>query len=259
MEDRLARRVFCKKGRIKGLFIVLFSMRLHRFIRDVDLSVHRLVISDRATTNQLLNVFRLVVGDRFVVCDGKESEAVVEILEVDSMIVVEIIERHSVKTESAIRVVLYCAVLKRENFEWVVQKATECGVTEVIPVVTERTVKLGVRLDRLQTIAREAAEQCGRGVVPVIHEPTSFKEALSHSFVNGMNIAFEIGAKTLERDFRRTGVSSVGIFIGPEGGWNDDEMEQLRVAGYHVAGLGPRVLRAETAAIVASFMITSYD
>lgn len=229
-------------------------MRLHRFILDVDLSQARLTVSDREVTNQILNVFRMAAGDSFVVCDGKGTEATVEIVEADKIVVVDVGERRAVDAESATRTILYCALLKRENFELVVQKATECGVAEIVPVVTSRTVKLGAKLDRLQKIAREAAEQSGRGIVPVVHEPMSLKAAVAHAAGNAANIAFEIGAPTITP----SRAASTGLFVGPEGGWDDAEVEQLRAAGYHVAGLGPRVLRAETAAIVASFIVTSY-
>lgn len=229
-------------------------MRLHRFILDVDLSERRLTVSDREVTNQVINVFRMGAGDSFVICDGKGQEATVEIAEADTVLVVDVGEQRAVDAESATRTILYCAMLKRENFELVVQKATECGVAEIVPVVTARTVKLGAKLDRLQKIAREAAEQSGRGIVPVVHEPMSLKAAIAHAAGNASNVAFEIGAPALVP----SRAASTGVFVGPEGGWDDGEVDLLRGAGYHVAGLGPRVLRAETAAIVASFIVTSY-
>jgi len=165
------------------------SMRLHRFILDLDLADDRLVISDFETINQIRNVLRLEVGDRFVVCDGKGKEATVQIFtgplgpsERDAPkgagnILVDVLDRRDVASESSARVTLYCAVLKRENFELVVQKVTECGIAAIVPIISTRTVKLGVKLERLEKIAREASEQSGRGVIPEILGPIPLKDA----------------------------------------------------------------------------------
>jgi 16S rRNA (uracil1498-N3)-methyltransferase len=242
-------------------------MRLHRFILNLDLSADRLEITDREAANQILNVFRMQLGDRFVVCDGKGREATVEIAGKESKgsqeskgsmakVIVSVIDRREVQTESAVKTVLHCAVLKRENFELVVQKATECGVARIVPLVTQRTVKLSVRLDRLQKIAKEAAEQSGRGVVPEIVQPMPLKDAIMQAKENGMNVLFEPGFPAFKPSKPLMPFKPLGLFIGPEGGWDDSEVEQLRAAGYDVAGLGPRILRAETAAIVAVFLAT---
>ncbi len=237
-------------------------MRLHRFILGLDLTADRVAIVDRETTNQILNVFRLTIGDTFVVCDGKGTEATARIIGADKVIEAELSDRRTVRVESASRVLLYCAMLKRENFELVVQKATECGVAEIVPIVTERTVKLGARLDRLQKIAREAAEQSGRGIVPIIHEPIPLTAAILHAKLNAVNVLFEPNAEPFHpsQPLQPSKPSQpLGLFIGPEGGWDTSEVERLRAEGYHVASLGPRILRAETAAIVAVFLATGIE
>lgn len=229
-------------------------MRLHRFILDADLSADRITLADRETTNQVRNVLRMGAGDRFVVCDGKGKEATVQIVSAEASVVADVLDRRDVATESAARVTLYCAVLKRENFELVVQKATECGAARIVPIVSARTIKLGVKRDRLEKIAREAAEQSGRGIVPEITEPMSLKAAVIHAKDNAANVVFEPGAPSFDPSTLRPSNLPLGLFIGPEGGWDDAEVEQLRAAGYHVASIGPRVLRAETAAIVATYL-----
>lgn len=230
-------------------------MRLHRFILDLDLSADQLVISDRETTNQVRNVFRMEAGDPFIVCDGKGTEATVQVVSDEGTIVANVIDRKAVDTESSAKVSLYCAVLKRENFELAVQKAVECGVSAIIPVISSRTVKLGVKIDRLQKIAREACEQSGRGIIPEISEPMSLRLAIVHAKSNADNFLFEPGSP----DFQKPSVPSgtTGLFIGPEGGWDPAELELMRAASFTPANLGPRILRAETAAIVATFTATS--
>lgn len=228
---------------------------MHRFILvGTDVSSDRIVVSDREAVHQMRNVFRLGEGDAFVACDGKGTDAVLEIERASlSSVEARVRERRSSVGEPSVRVTLYCSVLKREHFELVVQKATECGVAAIVPIVSARTVRLGTRADRLEKIAREAAEQCGRGVVPGILEPMSLREAVEHARGNAANIFFEPGMPAF--DAAAIGASaSAGLFIGPEGGWEPDEVAALRAAGFHAAGLGPRILRAETAAIVAVFL-----
>ena len=193
-------------------------------------------------------------GDPFIVCDGKGMEATVQVVSDDKTIVAKVIDRRAVDTESKNKVTLYCAVLKRENFELVVQKAVECGVAAIVPVISSRTIKLGVKLDRLQKIATEACEQSGRGIVPEIVEPMSLRLAIVHAKSNSTNFLFEPGSP----DFPGTSVPSgtTGLFIGPEGGWDPAELDLMRAANFTAANLGPRILRAETAAIVATFMAT---
>ena len=236
-------------------------MRLHRFILDLDLSADQIVISDREATNQIRNVFRMEAGDPFIVCDGKGTEATVQVVSDDQTIVAKVVDRRAVDTESATRVTLYCAVLKRENFELVVQKAVECGVAAIVPVISSRTVKLGVKLDRLQKIATEACEQSGRGIVPEIVEPMSLRLAIVHAKQNATNFLFEPGSPKfpISLPCRQAGnfqFPSIGLFIGPEGGWDPAELDLMRAANFTAASLGPRILRAETAAIVATFMTT---
>ncbi len=234
-------------------------MRLHRFILDLDLSTDQLGISDREATNQIRNVFRMEAGDPFVVCDGKGMEATVQVISDDKTIVAKVVDRRSVDTESATKVTLYCAVLKRENFELVVQKAVECGVAAIVPVISSRTVKLGVKLDRLQKIATEACEQSGRGIVPEIVEPMSLRLAIVHAKSNATNFLFEPGSPAFQpsQTSQPLQPSSTGLFIGPEGGWDPAELDLMRAASFTAANLGPRILRAETAAIVATFLATS--
>lgn len=171
----------------------------------------------------------------------------------------------SVDTEAAVHVTLYCAILKRENFEWVVQKTTELGVRRIVPLITDRTVKTGIRLDRLISIAREASEQSGRGVIPEISKPMEFDQALSETKQYAQNLFFHT-SRTGKEDSDREATSqkpkakrSIGLWIGPEGGWSDDEVTAATQANIRISSLGPRILRAETAAVAACVLLTLID
>ena len=154
-------------------------MRLHRFIGDFDLKKGNLSITDGDFLNQARNVLRLKIGDRFILSDGKgkEAEGILEGLDKKSALV-HISNRSENKNEPERKVVLYCALIKRENFEWVAQKATEVGVSTIVPLISERTVKLNLKKERLGKIIKEAAEQSGRTVVPSLSDPMDFNDAL---------------------------------------------------------------------------------
>ena len=158
--------------------------------------------------------------------------------------------------ESPLRIVLALPPLKGDHMETVIQKATELGVAEVRPVVTARTdaagrpALQGSRQERWEKVASGAAEQCGRAVVPVIH-PTATLDALLAVPFEGRRILFleTPGQPPLGAAGPRP--SSAVALVGPAGGWEPAEAARIQAAGFEAAGLGPRILRAETAAIAA--------
>jgi 16S rRNA (uracil1498-N3)-methyltransferase len=123
-------------------------------------------------------------------------------------------------------------------------------------MITKRTVKGGLREDRLERIVREAAEQSGRGRVPIITPILDFKEAITRALTVGEDNYF-FHTDATERPLFAGASGKIGLFVGPEGGWTETEIEEAREAGVHFVTLGPRILRGETAAIVASFLATS--
>ena len=228
-------------------------MRPHRFIGNFDLSKKELSISNADFVNQARNVLRLKTGDELILCDGKMNEAVAKILLLaKDKAELEILEIIKNKNESENHVNLYCSILKKENFELAVQKAVEVGVKEIIPIITARTVKLGLNHERLNKIIKEAAEQSGRGVLPKLDEAIIFDEALKLAKENDLNLFFQVGYPPLGHSMSK--FKKVGVFIGPEGGWEEEEIEKAQSNGFTIVGLGKTVLRAETAAIVASYL-----
>ncbi|MFA6429823.1 MAG: RsmE family RNA methyltransferase [Patescibacteria group bacterium] len=227
-------------------------MKIHRFITAQPISAGRFVLEDRAMVHQIVDVLRLHVDERVVFADGKGNEAEGTVVACDKHAVeVDLDEVHQNTNEPTRGVTLYVAVVKREHMEWIVQKATEVGVREIVPLVTTRTVKTGLRLDRLQVIAREAAELCGRATVPVIHEPQLFAEALISAKKNAMNMAFERGGTKMGSSLLP---ATVGVFVGPEGGWTEQELASMREQDFQFQSLGSLTLRAETAATIAAYL-----
>lgn len=228
-------------------------MKIHRFIGSFDLAGPEVEITDPENIKQIKAVLRLTVGDLLTLSDGVGIEAKVKILELGkNKIICEVLETKK-QEDRGRKVSLYLSILKKENFELAVQKAVECGVANIIPVITERTVKTGLNTERLEKIIREASEQSGRNMVPKIFETMSFSEALEHGKSSDEKIIFHLTGKeyTPPKNIGLPYVSS--IFVGPEGGFTESEAELAKSSGYTVASLGQLTLRGETAAIVATY------
>jgi 16S rRNA (uracil1498-N3)-methyltransferase len=226
-------------------------MRLHRFFLDIDLTRSPVTVGDADVCHQMHRVLRLEAGNSVIVADGRGAEAQARIAKIDAKTVtLEFGAPRPVAAEPARAVTLFCAVLKRENMEWVIQKATEAGAKHIVPVLTGRTVKTGVKTDRLLKIAREAAEQSGRGAVPTVAEPVPFERALE--LAPPRNIFLDFGGD--ERWSEQLRAESIGCWVGPEGGWTDEERAAAKQAGFVIGSLGALTLRAETAAVVATYL-----
>jgi len=232
-------------------------MKNHRFISEFNLREKELSIFDREILNQVRNVLRLKSGSQIILADGRANEALAEITEFGrDYLRVKLLQKEINDKEPDRKVILYCSILKRENFELVAQKATEVGVSEIIPLICEHTVKIGFKKERLQKIIKEAAEQSGRGIVPIIYEPMGFSEAVKQAQQNGQNFLFDASGENLAKsDFARFKQKTVGVFIGPEGGWSSFEMDLVRQREFKIASLGKLTFRAETAAVVASYLV----
>ena len=235
-------------------------MRINRFfIEGVDLNIGgKIRINDPEILNQVRNVLRFKMGDEFMVCDGRLNEARVRLARFDkNSFEVEVLDISKNQNEPARRVILYCSILKKENFGLVAQKATEIGISEIVPIITERTVKLSLNMERLQKIVREAAEQSGRGIVPTLHEPVDFPIAVRHrmsdSYGSSVNIFLDQSG-VLFSSLRATNHGLLTtIWVGPEGGWIQDELELATKKGFFVVSFGHLTFRAETAAICGVF------
>jgi 16S rRNA (uracil1498-N3)-methyltransferase len=202
--------------------------------------------------HQLSRVLRLRDGDEVIVLDGAGIQARCRLTRGATML--EVLERGPSGGEPRHRLTVCQALLKGDGLERVVQQGTELGVATFRLITTERVVAREIserRLERLRAIAREATEQSERGIVPSVEAPIPFERAL------------EPGAVLL---FERAGVAHPGlgqiepppsIIIGPEGGFTPDEVAAAERGGVRLAGLGPRILRAESVAIAAAAVILS--
>lgn len=234
-------------------------MKVHRFISNFNFDKKISAITDKEIYNQIKNVLRLRSGEKIILGDGHGREALAEITDfLKHGVGINILKVEESRAEPEMKPVLYAAVLKKENFELVAAKAVEAGVAEIIPVVTAKTVKTNLRIDRLEKIVREAAEQSGRGILPTLGKIMNFREAMRHAEGNDSNLFFEIYAPRFEQRKLAIDVSrKVGFWIGPEGGWDEEEIKMAEEKNFQIVSLGKLTLRAETAAIVAAYLVAS--
>jgi 16S rRNA (uracil1498-N3)-methyltransferase len=205
---------------------------------------------DRSQANYLGNVMRLNLGGELLLFDGQSGEWLAKVAKAGRKTMTLVVERKTREPETIPDLWLAFAPVKRAQTDWLVEKATELGAARLIPVMTQRTVVDRVRLDRLQAITIEAAEQCGRTRLPEIAEPMALKSFLeSRDPGRRLYFADEAGGERAADAFQS---GAAAILTGPEGGFTDEERASIRAAPNAVAiSLGPRILRAETAALAA--------
>ncbi len=231
-------------------------MRLHRFYHSEKIGDKKeLTISSADFANQISRVFRLSVGDKVVVFDGSGNDYVCELLEVKPRrpIVLRICEVGPSRFMPTRKIYLFQSMIKKDKFEWVVEKATELGVTDIVPVLAERSEKKDLNIERLRKIAIEASEQCGRGDVPTIATARLNLEELFT--LDCRKVALHLEGENFHTSRLNLAEGPVGIFIGPEGGWSLSELEMFHKNGVTVCSLGKQVLRAETAAIATLSLV----
>jgi 16S rRNA (uracil1498-N3)-methyltransferase len=220
-------------------------MKIHRFYIEGRIADDSSITLSKEVSHQISRVLRLSVGETVIIFDGHGFEWVSEIVSVTKQ---EVVVKPMHKNKCAVpthHVTLAQAIIKKDNFEWITEKATELGVAKIIPVVTERSEKKEVNLERLKIISKEASEQSGRGDLVEILEVQKLEQFVS-STKNLM--VFHIDGEMFKKDLIQEG--SV-ICIGPEGGWSEKEVEMFRSHGAKIVSMGSLVLRAETAAISA--------
>lgn len=199
---------------------------------------------------------RMKVGDTVTVCDGKGMEYTCEITALSpERVELSVNDTHPTKAEPSLSVTLYQGLPKGEKLEWIIQKGVELGVSRIVPVVTSRSIaKMSDRdqkkVARWQKIANEAAGQSGRGMLPTVESPVSFKEAALRMAKEHTVVFYECGGKPLTA-LAPAFTDTLSVFVGPEGGIAPEELQTLTENGAKVATLGPRILRCETAPLAA--------
>ena len=215
---------------------------------------------DSGQANYLGNVLRLGEGGEVLLFDGRSGEWLARIADAGKKRMTLAVERRTREPETIPDVWLAFAPVKRAQTDWLVEKATELGAARLVPVITRRTIVERVKLERLETIAIEAAEQCGRTRLPDISEPLPLAHFLKcREASRPLYFADEAGGEPAAGAFTP---GPAAILTGPEGGFTNDERAAIRAAPNAVPiSLGPRILRAETAALaaLAAYMAVAGD
>jgi 16S rRNA (uracil1498-N3)-methyltransferase len=223
---------------------------LPRLFVEAGLSDGTRVELNAGQANYLGNVLRLKEGSELLLFDGESGEWLARIAELGKKRMVLAVDRRTRAVETIPDVWLAFAPVKRSQTDWLVEKATELGVARLLPVTTQRTAIERVKLERLRAIAIEAAEQCGRTLLPAIDTPVHLTKLLSQRDPRRtIYFADEAGGEPVASSAKS---GAAMILTGPEGGFTDEERTAIRAAPNAIAiSLGPRTLRAETAALAA--------
>ncbi len=235
---------------------------------DIPLSDNILLEGNSA--HHLISVLRRKVGDAVILFDGQNQEyhTLIEKLE-KKRLWLTLQEKIMINRESPLSIHLIQAISKGDRMDWVVQKATELGISRITPILTQHgAVKLEAdrmakKVDHWQSIAISACEQSERNVVPVIEPICRFSDVLmlNAETQNAHTLSWILHCRNIdENQFQELSntITHAKILIGPEGGFSESEVSEACKAGYIIRALGPRILRTETAAIAAISVLQTH-
>jgi len=223
-------------------------MKLQRFFIKQELKEGNEVnINDVDFVHQIFHVFRKKVGDEVVLLDNSGFEFLAEIVSLNKKEVsLRILNKKEVLNICKNEVALFASLIKKDKFEWVLEKCTELGVLKFVPVISERSEKKGLNIERARKIIKEASEQSERGIMSEICEPVTLESALKD--LSGEAIALHLTGEIFNTQKLKSS-KKLGLFIGPEGGWGEKDIELFKKNYIPLITLGSQVLRAETASV----------
>jgi len=219
-----------------------------------------LIISDKNIIHQITKVLRLKKNDVLVVFSPQTEYEVVLKNVSENHLMATILEKRASKREPAKKLILYQSLLKKDKFEWILQKGVELGVYAFIPIITDNSIVRKIsdnKLERYQKIIKEATEQCGGQHLAELKTTISFNQTIEMiKNEKGQKIlAWEGEDKKLLSQIINKNADELHLFIGPEGGFSPSEVELAKQSSFTLVSLGKRILRAETAAIAACSLI----
>lgn len=238
---------------------------MHKFFTPIELFTegYATIIGD--DVKHIYRVLRLDEGEKVIVNNEQGEEFLGNIEEINKKEVrIKLLEKLDVNNESSINIYLFQGIPKAAKMDLIVQKATELGVKEIIPTITSRVdVRIDgeyKKLDRLQRIALEACKQSKRTIIPKVKDLIELNKA--EKVLKSMDLivvpyenAQGFGVKKMIEDIDKNSVKNIAIVIGPEGGFEESEIEYLKSLEAHIVTLGPRILRTETAGFVCTSLL----
>lgn len=223
----------------------------------IDFIPQKTVILDKAQSRHIAKSLRMRVGDMITLCAGNGTDYGCIIDEITSEnVMLSVCYEQANNSEPNVKVHLYQGVPKGDKLEDIIQKCTELGISEITPVLTKRSISrpdekaARKKQERYQKIALEAAQQSGRGIVPKINKMTDLKKASAQDESQLKILFYEGGGEPLKKIIS-SDTKSVSVYIGPEGGFEENEVDIIKSAGGNVATLGKRILRTQTAPVAA--------
>jgi 16S rRNA (uracil1498-N3)-methyltransferase len=229
--------------------------KIHRFFTPFSQNGNNLKIEDYSTIKQIKEVLKLRTGEQCIIIHDNIN-IYAEITKITKESIELIFIKNELILEPETKITLYMAILKKENFELVVQKASELGIHTIVPIITDRTVKTGLRYDRLEKIAKEASELSGYGTFPYILESVELEQALIKD-TNTVKLFFDISGDHIHHVLQTTDFiknKERSIYIGPEGGFTEKEINLAKEYNCKITKIDNFTLRGETAAIIASYI-----
>jgi 16S rRNA (uracil1498-N3)-methyltransferase len=246
---------------------------MNRFFLSAETLSTRQITFPAEAAHQVARVLRLRSGEQVIALDNCGFEYMVQLeIAASGKVIGTVLEKRLAAGEPGVRLIVYLCLTQRDKFEWTLQKCTEMGAAGFVPVVSSRSLvqepdEVVRKTSRWKSILREAAEQSGRGLIPTLHPPARFSPAVrqAQQEMHLAMLAWE-GEVVTKMDQALAGVPrnllagelKIGLFIGPEGGFSDDEVVLARQEGVILVSLGRRILRMETAAIAACTLILHY-
>lgn len=238
---------------------------MHKFFLALeDISLEEASIRGE-DVKHIYKVLRLDIGEKIIINNGNGCEYLGEISSIDKTLVkVKLLEKLDINNESPIEIYLFQGLPKATKMDLIVQKNTELGIKEITPILTSRVdVKLKgefKKIDRLQRIALEASKQSKRTLIPKIREPIALNEVIDR--VSNFDLVIvpyedetEVTIRQIVMSLDKNNIKTVAIIIGPEGGFEKEEIKILKETGAKIITLGPRILRTETAGFTATTLV----
>ena len=230
-------------------------MKLHRFYVEGNILKEGIfTLHHQELSNQIRKVLRLQPTEKVALFNGDGQEYISSIVSFEGKegIVFQIEEVKKTEVSFPKEISLFFSLLKKDNVEWIIQKGTELGVSHFIPIISARSEKKNLNIERVKKIILEATEQSGRPIPPTISEVVKLEEVFN--IYKEPLIIFEKGSEAFTKE-SLSDISKLGILIGPEGGWAKEELSLFENKRATFRSLGTTTLRGETAAIVASALL----
>lgn len=222
--------------------------KLHRFLIESIPSSDTWEVADARVAHQIGHVLKMKQGEECIVFTNGGDDIVVTIADVSKSSLSLQKKETVARIQPSRTLIAAIGIPKGDTFELIVQKLTELGVSTIVPLITSRTIKQSVRLDRLQTISDEALEQCGGNTRVTISEPLTLAQSLKQ--FPYPSIAFEPATHS-----SISPSDTMIMYIGPEGGWSDEDISILNEHNVLWQSIGARILRTETATIIGAYTL----